>query len=258
MKRPSFQFYPADWRNDAALRMCSLSARGLWWEMICIMHAAIPYGHLMAADNPITPEELSRIVGESKSDVTKWLTELEKRKVYSVSGDGCIYSRRMVRDEIERDQWRKRQQRHRDVTPVVTHESQPSSSSSSPALQVPTTNVVGAAGAALPDCPHEKIIELYHTQLPECPKVLQWHDTRQGYLRSRWKQMAKANGVTPGYASEEAGLAWWRKFFGYCAQSDFLTGKTEGRQGKPPFVADLEWIVRPTNFAKIIEGKYSQ
>ena len=134
---------------------------------------------------------------------------------------------------------------------------EPSQSQSQKELKdIPTATAVGAAGAAIPDCPHEKIIELYHTQLPECPKVLQWHDTRQGYLRSRWKQMAKANGVTPGYATEEAGLAWWRKFFGYCAQSDFLTGKGTGRDGKPPFSADLEWVIRPTNFAKIIEGRY--
>lgn len=120
MKRPAFQFYPADWRNDAALRMCSIAARGLWWEMICVMHSAIPYGHLVAAGKPIAPDELARIVGESKSDVTKWLAELGRREVYSVTDSGAIYSRRMVRDEIERAKWRERQSRHRDVTPNVT------------------------------------------------------------------------------------------------------------------------------------------
>lgn len=131
MKRPAFQFYPADWRNDAALRMCSLAVRGLWWEMICIMHTAEPYGHLVAAGQPISPEELARIVGESRADVVRWLAELERRKVYSVTPDGAIYSRRMVRDENERDKWRKRQARHRDVTPDVTPLSPLSSSSSS-------------------------------------------------------------------------------------------------------------------------------
>lgn len=49
MRRPSFQFYPSDWRNDAGLKLCSMGARGLWIEMICIMHASEPYGHLCAA-----------------------------------------------------------------------------------------------------------------------------------------------------------------------------------------------------------------
>jgi hypothetical protein len=34
-----------------------------------------------------------------------------------------------------------------------------------------------------------------------------------------------------------------------------LTGRCEGRKGRP-FVADLEWIIRPKNFAPILEGKY--
>jgi hypothetical protein len=46
MKRPADQFYPGDWLNDAALRACSLAARGLWKDMNCIMHQGHPYGHL--------------------------------------------------------------------------------------------------------------------------------------------------------------------------------------------------------------------
>jgi hypothetical protein len=45
-KRPAFQFYPGDWLRDMALRSCSMEARGLWIEMLCLMHDAVPYGHL--------------------------------------------------------------------------------------------------------------------------------------------------------------------------------------------------------------------
>lgn len=143
MKRPAFQFYPADWRNDAALRLCSLAARGLWWEMICLMHMAEPYGHLVAAGRSIDATELARVVGESKNHVQRWLDELKARQVFSVTDDGAIYSRRMVRDEAERQEWAKRQRKHRDnprdttdpVTPIVTPESRLSSSSSSSSIQ---------------------------------------------------------------------------------------------------------------------------
>ena len=47
-KRPSFQFYPDDWRADNELHICSLAARGLWIEMMMIMHNATPYGTLLA------------------------------------------------------------------------------------------------------------------------------------------------------------------------------------------------------------------
>ncbi|MER2551780.1 MAG: hypothetical protein ABTQ28_00760, partial [Thauera sp.] len=39
------------------------------------------------------------------------------------------------------------------------------------------------------------------------------------------------------------------------ALTDFLTGKIIST-GRPPFELDLEWIVSPANFVKIIEGKY--
>ena len=45
-KLPWMKFYPADWRADPALRMCSLAARGLWMEMLSIMHEADPRGSL--------------------------------------------------------------------------------------------------------------------------------------------------------------------------------------------------------------------
>lgn len=41
---PSFQFYPADWRNDLALRACSFAARGVWIDIICLLHTADEYG----------------------------------------------------------------------------------------------------------------------------------------------------------------------------------------------------------------------
>jgi len=53
---PWMKFYPADWRSDPMLRLCSLAARGLWAEMICLMHEAEPYGSLLV--NGILGERL--------------------------------------------------------------------------------------------------------------------------------------------------------------------------------------------------------
>lgn len=107
-----------------------------------------------------------------------------------------------------------------------------------------------------PACPQEAIVALYHEVLTECPRVLEWNDTRQGYMRARWREKSKPNGTTKGYRSTDDGLRFWRGFFEYVGQSDFLTGKSLGKDGKPPFVADLEWLIKPSNFAKVIEGKY--
>lgn len=46
MKRPSFQWYPADWRNNAKLRRCSWAARGVWIDVLGFMHDSDEYGIL--------------------------------------------------------------------------------------------------------------------------------------------------------------------------------------------------------------------
>jgi len=44
MKRPAFQFYPADWKNNAKLRRCSEAARGAWLDILCLLHDSDEYG----------------------------------------------------------------------------------------------------------------------------------------------------------------------------------------------------------------------
>lgn len=46
MRRPSFQFYPADWRSNAKLRRCSQAERGIWIELLCLLHDSEEYGVL--------------------------------------------------------------------------------------------------------------------------------------------------------------------------------------------------------------------
>lgn len=98
MKRPAFQFYPADWRKDAALQSCSIGARGLWVEMMCIMHECTPYGYLCVNGQPMTDNQLARLVGDTVKAVVSYKKELEAAGVYSFD-EGRIYSRRMVKDE---------------------------------------------------------------------------------------------------------------------------------------------------------------
>jgi hypothetical protein len=99
VRRPSFQFYPADWRKDPELQSCSLAARGLWVEMLCIMHEAEPYGHLVVNGKSMNEKQLSRAAGGSLKQIRVLLSELESTGVFSRSDDGVIYSRRMVKDQ---------------------------------------------------------------------------------------------------------------------------------------------------------------
>lgn len=99
MKRPAFQFYPADWRKDSALQSCSIAAHGLWINVMCIMHECEPYGRLAVNGRAMQTQQLARLVGVVPKECQRLLDELEAAGVFNRDNDGTIYSRRMVSDE---------------------------------------------------------------------------------------------------------------------------------------------------------------
>lgn len=44
--RPSFQFYPSDWTSNPNLRRCTFAEKGIWLEVMCLMHDQAEYGVL--------------------------------------------------------------------------------------------------------------------------------------------------------------------------------------------------------------------
>lgn len=97
--RPWMKFYPADWQADELLGMCTLAARGLWIEMIGIMHKADPYGHLVVNGRPPTDTQLAALARCPPDQIPSLLDELENAGVFSRTRTRVIYSRRMTRDE---------------------------------------------------------------------------------------------------------------------------------------------------------------
>jgi uncharacterized protein YdaU (DUF1376 family) len=115
----------------------------------------------------------------------------------------------------------------------------------------------GASAARLhrlPACPVREIVAAFHELMPRNPRVRILTETLAGHIRQRWRDLRTLPGWE--YDATEAGLEMWRRFFTVANESKFLTGQTSGTNGRPPFVADLAWMMRPTNFAKILENKY--
>jgi len=132
-------------------------------------------------------------------------------------------------------------------TPPET-ETETETDSDTDVLSNPNGLEVGKDSDASPpkksNCPVQKIIDLYHEiLLPELPAVEKVTKTREGYIRQRWLQDLQE-------------LDHWRHYFQDVKRSNFLMGRIDGRDGKPPFRADLEWLTRPGNFTKVAEGKY--
>lgn len=92
------KFWWQDHQGDEALKLCSLSARGYWMEMLAVMHKATPTGHLLINGKP-APIRLMAITARcSEKEAKRCEAELEEFGVFSRTADGTIYSRRMVKD----------------------------------------------------------------------------------------------------------------------------------------------------------------
>lgn len=92
------KFWPQDWQRDPALGLCSLEARGLWIELMCLAHDAEPYGRVMVSNRGATIDEIGVNARCNPRRVPKLLAELEAKGVFSRTQEGIIFSRRMVKD----------------------------------------------------------------------------------------------------------------------------------------------------------------
>ena len=109
---------------------------------------------------------------------------------------------------------------------------------------------------AVPHCPHTELIDLYAEQLPTLPqpKPELWTGARAAALKARWRWVltAKKRDGTRYATSREEALGWFKRFFAFVAESDFLTG----RDGKWT-ACDLGWLCNETNFAKVVQGNFA-
>lgn len=100
MKMPAMMFYPADWRKDPAVQSMGYFERGVWFEMLCLMHESGERGVLLLNGVPMPDQALANILGLDNQTLTKTLTTI---LTYGVAKrreeDNAIFSKRMVKDE---------------------------------------------------------------------------------------------------------------------------------------------------------------
>jgi hypothetical protein len=83
---------------------------------------------------------------------------------------------------------------------------------------------------------YEFIKELYHSLCPKMNKVQVLNEQRKGFINARYA---------------EFGIEKITEVIRKAGESDFLNGKND-----KAWKADFEWLMRPTNFLKVLEGKY--
>lgn len=98
MKLPAIQFYPADWRTDIGVQSLSFHDRGIWFEMLCVMHESEQRGKLIHNGKPMSEESIARLIGCDIKSFRKALKNIIDSGVCSKDGD-IIFNRRMVKDD---------------------------------------------------------------------------------------------------------------------------------------------------------------
>lgn len=102
-KLPAFQFYPGDWRKDPGVQALGFFERGIWFEILCLMHESEDRGKLVLNGRPMSDEALANILGLDNQILTKALTKILELGVASKCEDtGALCNRRMIRDEAIR------------------------------------------------------------------------------------------------------------------------------------------------------------
>lgn len=104
-KLPALQFYVGDWRKDPGVQSLSYHDRGVWFEIICLMHESPRRGYLLMPNGaPMMSTSLARILGLPTPQVIKTLNRIAEAGVSDRDPDsGALINRRMVRDQKTRE-----------------------------------------------------------------------------------------------------------------------------------------------------------
>ena len=140
---------------------------------------------------------------------------------------------------------------------------EPESWQDPPTDQPDETDPVDDAGAGkahrLPPCPHDRILDLFAVKLPELPQPRRslWADSASARaLAHRWRWVLTATHETGPRKGQrlatdaDEAVAWFGRMFDYVRTCPLLMGE------RGTWQADLHWLVKPANFAKVLDGNY--
>jgi hypothetical protein len=123
-KLPGFMFYPGDWQKDPSLRRCSKAAKGVWMDMLCLLFECPDRGVFVdAGGRPWGDEEIAAAIGGDIASNLECIAELLAKGVAQRNARGAIFSRRLVRDEQERQAAKERKRRQRSGVSSAVHHS---------------------------------------------------------------------------------------------------------------------------------------
>lgn len=217
-------FYVGDWLKCPEVRALTPDCRGLWFDLLCYMWESTERGVMVTPNGrPYTDNEIVRMVGLDNQNSGIWLTTLLSEGVCSRRPDGAVFSKRMVRDEEIRQI--RRETGAKGGNPALLDKAILNSDLN----QKPESDIEN-------EIDFDLILKLYHDLCPNMAKVEKLTDQRKGFIRARFA---------------EYGIEKITTVLRTAGESEFLNGHNE-----KVWKADFEWLMRPNNFIKVLEGKY--
>lgn len=230
--QPYLPLYVQDFLTDEKLIECSASATGVYIRIMCIMHKSEPYGVILLkqkdkqTDNQIQnfALKLLRSLPYDLNTILTALNELIAEGVLQLCSDE-LRQKRMVKDFAISEKRKDAGSKGGKITQFAKAKDK--------AKDKANTEDVNENGID-----YDNVIELYHTLCPKMSKVQVLNKSRKGYINAR---------------ISEFGIEKVTQVLRIAGESDFLNGIND-RAWK----ADFEWVMRPENFIKVMEGKYSK
>lgn len=233
----------------------------IWFKLLCLAGKQNNGGVFMISDRiAYTDEMLATIFHRPLNTVRLALRTFEKYGMIEIIDDTITipnwskhqtldaYERKKQNDRLRQARKRKEQRAmiaeksldsrvtiadaSRDVTQVETEEDTERDLEGE--TEVEGENTLSASQT---ECPFAKIRELYHKICISFPAIRAIDGNRRKAVAARWR----------AYKS----LDTFEELFSIAEASSFLKGRNDRN-----WSADFDWMMKPTNFAKILEHKY--
>lgn len=211
----------------------------------------------------MTPQSISRRTGIPIEHIISGIEVLEKTDKYSRTqgSDGrrieLIDSHRPwgwhiinhekyknIRDaETIREQTRERVRRHREKKKCNVDVTE-SNACNAKKRYIDTETKTDTLKTIVDKIPYQRVVDCYHEVLTDLPRIKALTPKRKSYIK-------KICNSKSDKGEKRNTMNFWKGYFEYVKKIKFLQGDND--RG---WTVNLEWITKPENFIKIIEGNY--
>lgn len=117
------------------------------------------------------------------------------------------------------------------------------------------STVVHSKPERLPPCPHQAIIDAYHTVLPELPRVKLLPEKRKTAIAKVWgfALTSKKNDGSRRATTAEEALQWFGEYFERARANDFVMGRGQRSLGHENWESDLDYLLSDKGLKQVIE-----